>query len=72
MLFGKRLNRAFERLQRDKAERTKNEESDTRLKDQMEKGDLFAMFVSAFLVLLPAALVVLLIMVGIAVLFFLR
>ncbi len=72
MLFGKRLNRAFERLHRDKAERTKNEESDTRLKDQMEKGDLFAMIVSAFLVLLPAALVVLLIMVGIAVLFFLR
>lgn len=72
MLFGKRLERAFERLHKDKAERVKNEEPYVRLKDQMEKGDLFAMIVSAFLVLLPVALVVLLVMTGIAVLFFLR
>ena len=70
MLFQKRIKRAFD-LQAEKNKKKQEEMSPEdlqedlkpSLKDTLEKGDMPALIISAFLVLLPVALIVLLVMV---------
>lgn len=72
MIFGRKFSEEMEHLREDKAKRTKDETEDKQLKDGMEKGDLFAMIVSALLVFVPVALAVLLVIAGVGFLFFWR
>ncbi|MDD4080333.1 MAG: hypothetical protein PHP02_02825 [Eubacteriales bacterium] len=64
MILHKRVERAFSLLK----ERAENKKSRASHEDPMplEKGDMAAMYVSAFLVFIPAALVTLAVMVGLA------
>lgn len=55
MLFRSKYDRAMERLHRN----TPQEENEEGLSKYMEKGDLPAMLISAVLVILPVALLVL-------------
>ncbi len=69
MLFQKRIKRAFdyleEKKQREAGENPENvqEELKPSIKDTLEKGDIPAMLISAFLVILPIAIIVLLVIV---------
>lgn len=74
MLFQKRVDRAMEHSAKNRAKNQgpvdpdefydpKADREEPTLKDSMEKGDFFAMIVSALLVLVPISLAVLLIMV---------
>ncbi len=65
MLFRKRIQRAFDHAFR-KKDKSESKESDNTLASEMEKGDLTAMIIAALLVLVPAALVALLFIAGIA------
>ncbi|MBQ6431350.1 MAG: hypothetical protein IJJ99_05710 [Oscillospiraceae bacterium] len=69
MLFQKRIKRAFdyleEKKQREAEENPENTQEDLKpsIKDILEKGDIPAMLISAFLVILPIAIIVLLVIV---------
>ena len=60
MILGKRIRRALDYLHQSKRD------EDNNIPTQLEKGDIPAMIISALIVFLPIALLVLLIMVGIA------
>jgi len=79
MLFQKKVDRVFDQLKEKSAGENPSqaEKFDPRkamekppLSALMEKGDFLAMILSALLVLIPIALVVLLVMVGLPRLFF--
>ena len=65
MLFPKRVERAmkFGKKTRDEREVIEERDEDSALLDHMEKGDLTAMILSALLILVPVAIVVLAVMV---------
>lgn len=67
MLFQKSINRAMEWLRSRRGEEPQGED-----KVSLEKGDVFAMVVSAMIVILPIALIVLVVISLIAMLGFLR
>lgn len=60
MILGKRIRRALDHLHQSKRDEDKSNPV------QLEKGDMPAMIISALIVILPIALLVLLIMVGVA------
>ena len=64
MLFPKRVQRAMDHSKEQRRRRAEAQRNgdETPLSDEMEKGDLPAMIISALLVLLPIALVVLVVM----------
>ncbi len=65
MLFPKRVERAmkFGKETREEREAIEERDEDSALLDHMEKGDLTAMILSALLILVPVAIVVLAVMV---------
>ena len=65
MLFPKRVERAmkFGKKTRDEREAIEERDEDSALLDHMEKGDLTDMILSAILILVPVAIVVLAVMV---------
>ena len=65
MLFRKRIQRAFDHAFW-KKDKSVSKEPDNTLASDMEKVDLAAMIIAALLVLVPAALVALLFIAGIA------
>lgn len=85
MMFQKRIDRAFRKLKEDREtyERenhpSKEEDSDLdqeikKKKEDMnlEKGDLFAMILSAFLIIIPIALVVIVFLMALGYFFLIR
>ena len=83
MLLQNKIERAFKLQSRKNAERTgmtsemQMKEYDPKtdierppLKDMMEKGDVFAMLIAGFITFIPAALIVMVVMVLLARLFF--
>ncbi len=75
MIFGKKFESALAWLhgkKRDAAEKEPEPLTEAPLQDSMEKGDMAAMIISAFLTIVPVVLAVLLVMVGVAWLFFSR
>jgi len=71
MMFGKRLKQALDLLRERRAR--KDAENPEQVEDiQLEKGDKKAMLIAAFLVFIPAAILVLGIMVLVGWLFFFR
>lgn len=73
MLLWEKMEKALE--QHHKTQKEREEFSRQRYGDddrKLERGDLFAMIVSAFLVIVPAVLLALLIIVGVAYFFFVR
>lgn len=69
MILQKRVDRAFQYLKEIAAK--KRSQSNDSEEMHLEKGDRFAMTLSALLVLLPAALIALLVIVGLGVLWIL-
>jgi hypothetical protein len=64
MMLQKRIERVFTNLREKSAERKSRSPQNEEI--YLEKGDKLAMILSALLVIVPVALVVLLIMVGVA------
>ena len=69
MLFQKRIKRAFDYLEEKKNTEAEmnpeafQEDAKPSFKDELEKGDIPAMLISAVLVILPVAIIVLLVIV---------
>lgn len=61
MLLDKRIKRAFQHLREKRLEREAHQDESL----PIEKGDMAAMIISALIVIVPIALLVLLLMVGI-------
>ena len=64
MLFPKRVRRAMDHSKEQRRRRAEMQQDgdETPLSEEMEKGDLFAMILSALLVLVPIAIVVLVVL----------
>ena len=77
MIFEGRFNRARKFQQEQKAKREGNinpddPKNDVELSDMMEKGDMFAMILSAVITILPVALIVLLFLAAVGYFFVIR